>query len=357
MASPSATTTSSAMAVRNLNVWWQGIEQERYWLEVTDRIDVGSNLKAPQTKEDGKTSFWSYSLINLVQPGDTVFHYDRAAQAIIGSSLAAGTTWTDDIVWAARGTSARTTRVTPHPRPGYYLGLEHFEKSDAPLALQVIREHSKELTDSLRRLEASSKGPSYFPFAISEKREIRPNQGYLFKLPAFFVSHFHLQRESNPMVVALALTQASTRPLGVAYRSADEECAVGHRDPFTVDPSLVERGLRGHAVTQNLLSKYLQERGMEPRSPSADEPEYDVAWETGDATWVCEVKSLTVENEEKQLRLGLGQVLRYRHLLQAKGEIRAALILERSPTDLSWIELCKRLGVSLAWPGNWSVLS
>ena len=79
--------------------------------------------------------------------------------------------------------------------------------------------------------------------------------------------------------------------------------------------------------------------------------------QTGDATWVCEVKSLTVENEEKQLRLGLGQVLRYRHLLQAKGEIRAALILERSPTDLSWIELCKRLGVSLAWPGNWSVLS
>lgn len=336
--------------------WWSGFETERYWLEVTDRIDIGSNLKAPQTKEDGETSYWSYSLVNLVQPGDTVFHYDKTAQAVIGSSVATGTSWTDDIVWAARGTSARNTKVMPHPRPGFYLGLEHFEKLGTPLSLQVIRQHSKELTVALRGLEQSLAGASYFPFAISEKREIRPNQGYLFKLPAFFVSLFAIQRSSKLTTPVSQATQPLGSAFGVVYRSADEERAVAHRDPFTIDPAIVERGLRGHATTQNLLSKFLRDRGIEPRSPSADDPEYDIGWEIDSQIWVCEVKSLTDSNEEKQLRLGLGQVLRYRQLLGAHHMVRAALILERAPTDSSWVELCLQLEVAIAWPGNWSAL-
>jgi hypothetical protein len=55
-------------------------------------------------------------------------------------------------------------------------------------------------------------------------------------------------------------------------------------------------------------------------------------------------------NEEKQLRLGLGQVLRYADQLSHTGTVVPVLVAERRPTDCSWEQLCERLGVILAWP-------
>ena len=67
--------------------------------------------------------------------------------------------------------------------------------------------------------------------------------------------------------------------------------------------------------------------------------------------WVAEIKGLTVKNEAKQLRLGLGQVLRYRHRLPgADKPVRAALVVERRPSDGSWLEVCGSLNVTIAWP-------
>ena len=40
---------------------------------------------------------------------------------------------------------------------------------------------------------------------------------------------------------------------------------------------------------------------------------FDIAWEDEGTVFVAEVKSLTTENEEKQLRSGLGQVLGHAH--------------------------------------------
>ena len=94
--------------------------------------------------------------------------------------------------------------------------------------------------------------------------------------------------------------------------------------------------------------------GREPRSPGVGEPNFDLAWtEAGTATVVvAEVKSLTDANEEKQLRLGLGQVLRYRHLLRGSHpSVTAVLVIEREPVDVSWAELCRDLDVALCWPG------
>ena len=78
---------------------------------------------------------------------------------------------------------------------------------------------------------------------------------------------------------------------------------------------------------------------------------YDLAWEAEGVVWVCEVKSLTPNNEEKQLRLGLGQVLRYQEQLSCivspSRVVRAVLAVERHPSDESWHVLCRRLNVSL----------
>jgi hypothetical protein len=145
--------------------------------------------------------------------------------------------------------------------------------------------------------------------------------------------------------------------LGASYRAADETISVAERDPFEVDPQVVERGTRSHATIQNALAAFLVTRGLEPRSPCGEEPEYDLAWSDGTTTFVSEVKSTTNANEEKQLRHGLGQVLRYRHVMQRQhGVVVAVLAIERAPVDESWIHLCQSLGVLLVWPDHFHAI-
>jgi hypothetical protein len=81
-------------------------------------------------------------------------------------------------------------------------------------------------------------------------------------------------------------------------------------------------------------------------------------WLGGDEIWVAEVKSLTRANEERQLRLGLGQVLIYRQRLQqAHPSVKAVLMVEWKPLDPDWHALCEGLEVQLLWPEAVSALS
>lgn len=58
----------------------------------------------------------------------------------------------------------------------------------------------------------------------------------------------------------------------------------------------------------------------------------------GTWVWVTEVKSLTEQNEEQQLRLGLGQVLRYRDVLRSQfDDVTAVLAVERAPETVMWL--------------------
>jgi hypothetical protein len=142
----------------------------------------------------------------------------------------------------------------------------------------------------------------------------------------------------------------SVAPLGQPYVRADEDATQADRDPFPIDPTIVERGTRSHARLQNALAEWVQAQGWDPRRPGPGEPQYDLAWEAGAVRWVAEVKSLTGENEERQLRLGLGQLLRYRHPLGETGEVRAALMIEYPPSDETWLSLCRELDVEVLWP-------
>lgn len=144
-----------------------------------------------------------------------------------------------------------------------------------------------------------------------------------------------------------------TRPargIGVAYRRADEESAASPRDPFTIDPDKIDRGLRGHAVTQNALKEWLASAGVTAKSPSGS-PNYDIAWSVDGVDYVGEVKSLTRANESQQIRLGLGQVLDYAHILSARSgrTVVPVLALECEPTDDRWSALCSAHGVVLVW--------
>jgi len=102
------------------------------------------------------------------------------------------------------------------------------------------------------------------------------------------------------------------------------------------------------------IARILRDAGLTPRSRLPHEPNFDLAWQKGETAFVAEIKSITDDNEEEQLRLGLGQALRYRHHLQRIGypKVIAVLVPERSPRDPSWADLCHELQVVLLHGGN-----
>ncbi len=333
------------MAVRR---WWQESPLERYWLEITQRPDVGADLTAPQFDYRGN-EYWSYALVTAVEDGDLVFHYEMGSHLIRYWSRASGGWWPDDVHWGARGTVG--ARRDAYDRPGWRHGLDGPFELESPVTLDDLRANEDSLQAVRDELLDSHGSPLYYPFELSSKRPLRTAQGYLFKLPAQAVSAFPtLLGAAHAEGTSFSSTSQDPSQVGTSYRSEDENSATSERDPFSVDPAVVERGLRGHAKTQNQLAKFLRAKGLSPRSHRPDEPAFDIAWEDGDTIYVCEVKSITSRNEERQLRLGLGQLLRYRHLLRGDFDVEAVLLAERQPSDPTWQDLCDALGVRLVWP-------
>ncbi len=189
---------------------------------------------------------------------------------------------------------------------------------------------------------------------------MRAQQAYLTKLPRELLSLYpSLSKAAQLLEAGSGVTPEETPGAwGALYRAANEDYSAAQRDPFAVDPALVERGLRGHASTQNALAAFVRKAGVDPRSPQSSDPNFDLAWERGNVVYVAEVKSLTKSNQEKQLRLGLGQVLRFRHMLEQRSgrPTVGVLALECRPVDDSWLELCKALGVIVVWGGAFDSL-
>jgi hypothetical protein len=175
---------------------------------------------------------------------------------------------------------------------------------------------------------------------------------------------FALSDDDWKALQTLAGAEAEHRPSplgatpGTPYENVQRAMRGAPRDPFEVDPDKVDRGNQAHVDTVNALADHLRAMGVTPLSPRVSEPEFDLAWEKESTLFVAEIKSLTEANEEKQLRLGLGQVLRYRHQLAREGRVVAAvLVAEREPRDISWHTTCSAIGVRLAWPGAFEGVS
>jgi hypothetical protein len=145
--------------------------------------------------------------------------------------------------------------------------------------------------------------------------------------------------------------------VGRYWIDPDDGVEVASADKRGSSPDLSGRGLRAHQHTVRLLAEHLHDSNLEPRRPRPDEPQWDCAWLNG-AFWVAEVKSITDDNETAQVRAAIGQVIDYRHTLRALlvAEVRAAVVLEREPTDLRWVEVCAAEQIALVWPGAWDRL-
>ena len=351
-------------ASRGPERWWQGDTAERFWLEITDRDDLGVDLNAPATGEEGR-EYWSYSFVREVPEQDVVLHYRaRPINAITHWSRAVGDPYPDEVFWGAHGQASGRGPMAPYWRPGWRRPLDGPYALVEPVTAAQLRAEEPQIRAIHDELQAAHPGTSiYFPFQLSDTRPLRAFQGYLTKFPAALVA-------AIPQLAAVATVAAQSQPtpsqpapsaatptLGADYRPAKPDAKAARRQPFSVDPDLVDRALASHARVQEALAAAARAAGFVPRSSSPGEPVFDVAWEDGDTIVVAEIKSLTVRNEEKQLRLALGQILRYGHLLGAKGRpVRRAIAVERKPSDASWPALCAALGVELVWPATFSTL-
>ena len=332
----------------SINAWWSADPRQRFWLEITDRRDIGVDLHCPQRGSDGKRSS-GFSLIWWVNTGNIVFHYSLYQDAITSWSRAAGSVAEAPTIWRPHRSATRRRIHEPVPQPGWWLDLDGPFPLEHPLTIAELTEHQEQIRGVLRELESRHSGSLYFPFFWWGGWQLRPMQYYLNKLPSELV---HIFPQLTAALAPPPSTPQENSPaavLGTDYRDAQVSTSLDGRQPFTVDPAIVERGLRGHADTQNELAQVLREAGLTPRSRLPSEPNFDLAWEANGIVFVAEIKSITDDNEEEQLRLGLGQVLRYRQQLERIGHERviAVLVPERTPRDTSWLNLCEELHVVL----------
>lgn len=116
------------------------------------------------------------------------------------------------------------------------------------------------------------------------------------------------------------------------------------------DPESAENASQEHRKTQNALAAWARRNEYDPIRPDGD-PLFDVGWWQSERFFVAEVKSLGADNEIRQVRLGLGQVLDYRKQLRDVGvDAIAVLAVSREPASSYWEELSRELGVVFCWP-------
>jgi hypothetical protein len=222
-----------------------------------------------------------------------------------------------------------------------------------PLSLDRIRSTRQEL-------EAMRVDRTYFPFELGS-RPARPVQGYLFKLPAAFVDLFpeleEVPRSPEKQVVRLPTRGRQTavaEPAGdrSEFVPRDEEVRSRRARPWLRDPSEVDRALSSHARIERLVAEAARAEGWRAVRMGPGDPPFDLLLTrpSDGLEVVVEAKSTTLVNEEKQLRLALGQVLRYRQVLRTRGgRVEAMIAVEKDP-DATWVELCDDLEVLIASP-------
>src|SRR5688572_19388841 len=121
-----------------MSYWWDGLDQEKYWVEITDRKDIGRDLNCPQTDDNGNPE-GSYSLIKEIKPGDVVFHYSTRKHRIEGASVAGGPPEDRATTWIAHGRLARLKPVGVQ-RPGWWLPIYGFLEAKDKLTLAEVKQ-------------------------------------------------------------------------------------------------------------------------------------------------------------------------------------------------------------------------
>jgi len=135
-----------------INAWWAGDHGERFWLEITDRPDIGVDLHAPQ-RDAGRRRTPGYSLFWWVERGDVVFHYDLNARAITAWSHTVGNVIEAPVVWLSHRGATRRRLGSARAQPGWWLDLDGPYPLPNPISLSRLREQAETVRAVLAELE------------------------------------------------------------------------------------------------------------------------------------------------------------------------------------------------------------
>lgn len=243
--------------------WWRHDAREHFWLEITDRADLGANLIAPTTNLDGQ-SYWGYELLNFVEPTDVVYHWHKSLAGepgIVGWSRAAGTAERDELAWRSRGTRGRESN-SEVMRPAWRVDLLGYQPLPQPLTNSRLRAAEEEIRAVHGRLlnETPPKA-KYFPFNFSPARPLRVLQTYLTKFPKELARTLDLPG-------TLLEGRGAGKPTGEPKRAIS-----GARDAGVVADPVVRRAIELHAM--RAAGDHYDSRGYAVTDTSASRP-YDL---------------------------------------------------------------------------------
>lgn len=189
----------------------------------------------------------------------------------------------------------------------------------------------------LGELRIDSEKP--YEFANGIGRDGKERKVIMFRLNRVF--------DLNEENTRVTINQESEGEFGSDYIFANEEPrSVAESELFSNDPNLLDRALQIHSLTQNIVAKWVISGSLIPLSPRTLSCDFDIAWESDFGKIVCEVKSLSDENEVHQFRFGLGQVLEYAQKIDAA----PVLMFSRRPSQSALIDAAHKAGVAVLWP-------
>jgi len=318
--------------------WWDGIADERYWCEITDRPDIGADLKCPQANEAGQ-SYWSYSLIRDIAAGDIVFHYSTREQAFVSASVAGAPLEDREIVWVPHGTAGRGTEG--HARAGWWLPLHGNRSTASPLGLKDLRTTETEawIAEWMQRVKKVA-APSA-PFQLYPGG-LRAAQGYLTKMPREFVDRWSqlsgLADQLEPLQEVLDPLQLTCRPVALEFKPKSDA-------PYlAVVAPAEQRRTRKHERLVRCLGEHLQARGA---AVATSRHPIDL-WMAVPEEVAFEAKIVGPGGALAAIRDAVGQLYEYSHFMKLDGA-RLCIVLDVEPDADAVAYVEEYLELAIAW--------
>ena len=265
--------------LKNTHSWWGSSLEEKFWVESTDRTDIGRNLLAPISTHAGQ------KLVAFVEDGDVVFHYYQPTKSIVAFSVAKGFPRVDEIRWPDRKKSDIS--------PAYKIDLINYTELEEPLTLKEIQEKQDSIRKIKTALDKKYDGKSiYFPFQIPKEKVIQPAQGaYLSKLPKAVLDLFPtavLQLEQDIAPEISHIKTPITSKLATYKPTTPRTPAESSYGIQTDEKKKKATELRGMA----LATEYLEKLGYTVEDVSAQKRlGYDLRAVKGDEVVGVEVKA------------------------------------------------------------------
>lgn len=269
------------------NPWWESDPQQRYWIEITSREDLGEDLLSPKVGRGGRPTPGYESMVH-VRPGDIIFHYwQQPGQdpAIVSYSQAIGPAFTSTITWRPRGKNAAGLR--PVRSAAWQIPLGEMIDLEEIVTLSDLRRKSEELRTVADSISAVHGKTTYFPFAWYQD-ELRAVQAYLTKFPSEILGLFpELQVVDVPLI-----EDDKTSPRDVKPR-------IRHGG-YIADPE-IRKAIELQAMRQ--AEKFLNDQGYSTRDVSASQP-YDIHATRGEEQIAVEVKGSSGVATTVELTIG-----------------------------------------------------